>query len=850
MIQEYSFTSSSSHTHIAKAVLTFVEAIAEKTLKSTVALTAARGRGKSAALGLSIAAAVAYGYANIFVTAPSPENLSTVFQFILKGLEVLKYKEHVDFELIQSTNPDFHHAIVRLNIFREHRQTIQYIAPSDSAQLAQAELVVIDEAAAIPLPLVKALLGPYLVFLSSTVNGYEGTGRSLSMKLLAKLRQSQSSAQAQAVASASAAVKGSTKSRKGGHEARWAAAADAYASLGSSSSGTSLPGRQLQELTLVTPIRYGSGDGVERWLNALLCLECTPGRVISGTPAPDACELYAVNRDALFSYHKLSEQFLQRIMALYVSSHYKNQPNDLQLLSDAPAHQIFVLLGPEAEDQGMAGAVPDILCVLQVALEGEISRESVTSQLRRGTRGNGDLIPWTVAQQFQDSAFASLSGARIVRIATHPDLTSMGYGSRAVRQLVSYYQGELYNENEENEENEENAPTELETVHIIASGTTLTQEKVKPRKTLPPLLVPVSEQRPEALHWIGSSFGLTSDLFRFWHKLEFSSVYIRQTPNGLTGEHSAILLRTLTNNNHTHTRHSQATVVDTEHGWLEAFVEDARRRFLSLMAFEFRAFHVKLALGLANVGETTQTTPEDKDNHEQSSSRTSSSLTAEALLRLITPFDLKRIDSYAKNMVDYHMIVDLLPTLARMYFLKQVHFHLSFLQQAILLGMGLQHQSIDVLVKEFDLPANQLLALFNRSMRKFSTTFQQTLVHSEEQAFKDSKYAIVKTAEVSAKAMAATETSLEQELNEGAKEAQKQLIEQLELDQYAVKGTDEDWQGALASQASVQIPTSKRKKADDNDVKDNDDVTTTPLSKNKGKSKSAKKHKKYKNVTA
>lgn len=45
----------------AKAVLTFVEAISEKTLRSTVTLSAARGRGKSAALGLSIAAAVAFG---------------------------------------------------------------------------------------------------------------------------------------------------------------------------------------------------------------------------------------------------------------------------------------------------------------------------------------------------------------------------------------------------------------------------------------------------------------------------------------------------------------------------------------------------------------------------------------------------------------------------------------------------------------------------------------------------------------------------------------------------------------------------------------------------------------------
>ncbi|XP_073221584.1 uncharacterized protein [Cicer arietinum] len=43
--------------------------------------------------------------------------------------------------------------------------------------------------AAIPLPMVKYLLGQYLVFLSSTVNGYEGTGRSLSLKLVQKLQE-------------------------------------------------------------------------------------------------------------------------------------------------------------------------------------------------------------------------------------------------------------------------------------------------------------------------------------------------------------------------------------------------------------------------------------------------------------------------------------------------------------------------------------------------------------------------------------------------------------------------------------------------------------------------------------
>lgn len=53
---------------------------------------------------------------------------------------------------------------------------MQYIQPQHHARLAQAELLVIDEAAAIPLPLVKAMLGPYLVFLCSTVNGCVGDG--------------------------------------------------------------------------------------------------------------------------------------------------------------------------------------------------------------------------------------------------------------------------------------------------------------------------------------------------------------------------------------------------------------------------------------------------------------------------------------------------------------------------------------------------------------------------------------------------------------------------------------------------------------------------------------------------
>ena len=107
-------------------------------------------------MGIAIAGAVAMGYSNIFVTSPSPENLKTFFEFVLKGFDKLGYKEHLDYDLVESSNPAFGKSIVRINVTRNHRQTIQYILPQHHERAATAELLVIDEAAAIPLPTVKA----------------------------------------------------------------------------------------------------------------------------------------------------------------------------------------------------------------------------------------------------------------------------------------------------------------------------------------------------------------------------------------------------------------------------------------------------------------------------------------------------------------------------------------------------------------------------------------------------------------------------------------------------------------------------------------------------------------------
>ena len=499
----------------AKALLTFVDAIAEKTLRSTVALTAARGRGKSAAMGVAVAAAVAHGYSNIFITSPSPENLKTLFEFIFKGFDALGYMDHIDYSIIQSTNPDFNKAIVRVNIHRQHRQTIQYIRPQDAHVLGQAELVVIDEAAAIPLPLVKKLMGPYLVFMASTINGYEGTGRSLSLKLIKQLRD-QSRAGA-------IVTDGEVADRTTGRAAK-------------NQDSPYTGGRSLREITLSEPIRYAQGDAVEKWLNTLLCLDATLPKSklqTQGYPDPSQCQLLNINRDTLFSFHPVSEKFLQQIVGLFVAAHYKNTPDDLQLLSDAPAHELFVLVPPVDEN---SNRLPEPLCVIQVSLEGKISRQSVINSLSRGQRPAGDLIPWLVSQQFQDDEFASLSGSRVVRIATNPDYVRSGYGSKALELLIDFYEGKFASLSEDAEMIGDQTMPRVTDPAELANASLLDDDiKVRDISKMPPLFSKLSERRPQNIDYVGVSYGLTAELHKFWKKSGFSPVYLRQTANDLTG---------------------------------------------------------------------------------------------------------------------------------------------------------------------------------------------------------------------------------------------------------------------------------------------------------------------------
>ena len=107
--------------------------------------------------------------------------------------------------------------------------------------------------------------------------------------------------------------------------------------------------------------------------------------------------------------------------------------------------------------------------------------------------------------------------------------------------------------------------------------------------------------------------------------------------------------------------------------------------------------------------------------------------------------------------------------------------------------MGLQHKTVDDLVEELELPSSQLLALFNRSVRKLSgvlrgvleTGIEKTLNRVQEETLGKKKDSL---------------PSLGEELSDAAKvvdENQKEAFVNQNLSQYVIKGSDSDWNQVL-----------------------------------------------------
>lgn len=737
----------------AKALLKMIDVITDKGGRATVSLTAGRGRGKSASLGLAVAAAVYFGLNNIFVTSPSPDNLSTFFEFVFKGFDALEYDEQTDYEIIQSTNVDFNEAVVRVNIFREYRQTVQYVDPSDSGKLKQAELLVIDEAAAIPLTYVRSLIGSYSVIMASTVNGYEGTGRSLSLKLLQQLRKQ--------TGLSSAAVATSAKVE-----------------------ATASANRPLHEITLEESVRYSGGDPVETWLYQLLCLNATSALShTTSCPPPQNCQLYYVNREVLFSGHEESEEFLHQIMNLLVASHYRNSPDDLQVLCDAPAHHLFVLLPPIFT--GMT-ALPAVLSVIQVCMEGGIPASVSHACKSRGERPSGDLVPWSLTSQFLDTRLSELTGARIVRVATHPDYQSMGYGSRAISLLNDYYRGKhITFDDEHNSTCKGDEGDDDENVIV-------------PRKREEPLLSKLGERLPEHIDYLSVSYGITLPLLKFWCQGGYVPLYISQVANKVTGEHSCVMVQSLDASEDPAV--SSGTEV-RENSWIGRPSKEFLKRFLSLLGGPLSDISPLIALRVIQAHNIKITQKE---------------IEWRELKTIITGHDLQRLEKYSKNLADHHLITDLFPYVANLFFMQKLPtVHLSPLQSGLMVGLGLQLKSFDEICKLVDLPVESALGQFNRAIRRLYKAMSSIQEGALAQHLPKSTTTLAEFTPVS--------ISLDQDLEEAAKDYEQEAEKKGKnppqdskllgnMRKFAIQGDDSAWQTALKEgpNSMISVKSSKR----------------------------------------
>lgn len=210
------------------------------------------------------------------------------------------------------------------------------------------------------------------------------------------------------------------------------------------------------------------------------------------------------------------------------------------------------------------------------------------------------------------------------------------------------------------------------------------------------------------------SYGLTQQLHRFWKRRSFVPVYLRQTPNDLTGEHTCIMLRSLETSS-------------SDGSWVAAYTKDFQKRFLSLLSYQFRTFSSITSLSI----EESASAGSKLDAELAAKSITKAELDA-----LFTPYDLKRLDSYANNMLDYHVILDLLPPIANLYFSGRLKSDVSLtgVQRALLLAIGLQRKEFSDVEKELkDVNSSQLMAMFVKIVRKTATAFRKILEAAVEE---------------------------------------------------------------------------------------------------------------------
>ncbi|SEP94814.1 tRNA(Met) cytidine acetyltransferase TmcA [Natrinema salaciae] len=291
-----------------------------------VVLEADRGRGKSSAAGLAAGAFAADGE-DVLVTAPAARNARELFDRARELRETLEDGGSTDDDEIGTDSRPIETAAGGSISFREPTAAV--------AEVGSADVVIVDEAAALPVSTLESLLAADRIAFASTIHGYEGAGRGFSVRFRDRLGESD---------------------------------------------------HAVTDCTLVEPIRYAAGDPVEVWAFRALLLDARPPvEPLVVDADPETVEYRRLEPDELLA----DERLLREAFGLLVLAHYRTEPNDLARVLDAPNLEVRALLhdGHVVSVALLAreGALPpDIRAMMYEGgrVRGNMLPDVLTSQLR------------------------------------------------------------------------------------------------------------------------------------------------------------------------------------------------------------------------------------------------------------------------------------------------------------------------------------------------------------------------------------------------------------------------------------------------------------------------------------
>ncbi len=237
------------------------------------------------------------------------------------------------------------------------------------------------------------------------------------------------------------------------------------------------------------------------------------------------------------------------------------------------------------------------VCSLHVAVEGKMDDETI-KKMAEGYKPRGQIIPDLILKHYWDYEFPKLVGIRIVRIATHPSVMNMGIGSFALQKIVEWAQS-------------------------------------------------------KDMDWVGSGFGVSPELMRFWIKNGFYPVHITPQRNEVSGEHTLVVIRPLK-------PHVYSKVEDIN--------ADFTRRLIEYLSDELSDLETETAVGLLRSLMKDANIPKPEFGR----------------------VERKRIKKYFHGMSLYEYVSDVVRPLVRYYYSKTDRIDLSDEEEILVVGKCLQ----------------------------------------------------------------------------------------------------------------------------------------------------------------